>query len=70
MGKRGEYTRNFGACFAKTFNCGEFDYIDVYDKAQIKSTACRCISSIPQGIAYHQNFSFVYHHCESIFDTR
>lgn len=36
--ERGEYTRNFGACFAKTFNCGEFDYIDVYDK--LSATGC------------------------------
>lgn len=35
---KGEYARNFGVCFAKTFSCGKFDYIDVYDK--LSATGC------------------------------
>lgn len=36
--KKGEYIRNFGVVFARTFNCGEFDYIDAYDK--LAATGC------------------------------
>lgn len=35
---KGEYTRNFGIAFGKTFNCGEFDFIDAYDK--LSATGC------------------------------
>lgn len=36
--KKGEYTHNFGLAFSQSFNCGEFDYIDVYDK--LAATGC------------------------------
>ena len=36
--KKGEYTRDFGLEFSNVFNCGRFDYIDVYDK--LAATGC------------------------------
>ena len=36
--KKGEYTRDFGLEFSNAFNCGKFDYIDVYDK--LAATGC------------------------------